>query len=468
MLKKHSDFFKSLFFISDLLILSLAWVFSYIIRFYTTLIRPPLLGKPDFWLYIEFLPLLLIIWSLLSKKIQLYRPRRIDHFLKELFDVVTCLTLTLIILIAVIYLFKRFEFSRLAFSYFWVMSIFGLISMRFFARKTLKMLRKRGYNRRYALIAGTGELGHKVLERVEYYPELGIQVIGFLTPKLEEVGKTIKNNPILGLYEDLDKILRKNEVDIFFIALSIHEYNYFKTLIEKAQGYIPDIKVVPGSYEFLQLRGGIDELEGLPIVSLQSSPLYGWDSVFKRVFDLILGSFILIGVSPLMAIISLLIKLTSEGQVLYRQERIGMDGRPFEMLKFRTMKVDAEKETGSVWAKENDPRRTKVGTFLRKMSLDELPQLFNVLKGEMSLVGPRPERPNFVEEFRNQIPFYMLRHKIKAGMTGLAQVNGWRGNTSLEKRIEHDLYYIQNWSIGFDLRILLITLWKGFFSKSAY
>jgi exopolysaccharide biosynthesis polyprenyl glycosylphosphotransferase len=212
----------------------------------------------------------------------------------------------------------------------------------------------------------------------------------------------------------------------------------------------------------------MDALDDLPIVSLQGSPLYGWDRVFKRMFDLVVGSFILILLAPVMFLIGLLIKWTSEGPIFYRQERVGMNGRPFQILKFRTMRVDAEKETGPVWAKENDPRRTQIGTFLRKTSLDELPQLFNVLRGEMSVVGPRPERPNFVEEFRNKVPSYMLRHKIKAGMTGWAQVNGWRGDTSLEKRIEHDLYYIQNWSMGFDLRILLMTLWKGFSNKSAH
>jgi Undecaprenyl-phosphate glucose phosphotransferase len=307
-----------------------------------------------------------------------------------------------------------------------------------------------------------------VLRRIEIYPELGIKVMGFLTRKREEVGKKIKNIPILGVYEELDKVLSDSEIDIFFIAISVNEYDYFESLIKKVEGHLSEIKVVPASYEFLSLRGGMDELGDLPIVNLQSSPLYGWDSVFKRMFDLILGTLILVIVSPMILIISLLIKLTSKGPIFYRQERVGMDGRIFQMLKFRTMKVDSEKETGPIWAKENDPRRTKMGAFLRKTSLDELPQLFNVFRGEMSLVGPRPERPHFVEEFRNQIPLYMLRHKTKAGMTGWAQVNGWRGNTSLEKRVEHDLYYIQNWSIGFDMRILFVTLWKGFFSKFAY
>jgi len=468
MLKKHAQFFKSIFFISDLFVIFLVWVLSYFLRFYTTLIRPPLLGTPPFLDYIQLILPLCIIWGLVSNQIHLYRPRRIYRFYKEFFDVVKCLTITFIILIAIIYIFKRFEFSRLAFFYFWVLGIFGLLSVRYFTRKTLWILRKRGYNQRFALIAGTGELAQKVLRRIEIYPELGIQVIGFLTRKVEEVGKEIKNIPILGIYDDLDTILEKNKIDIFFIAISVKEYDYFESLIKKVEGHLSEIKVIPASYEFLSLRGGMDELGDLPIVNLQSSPLYGWDKVFKRIFDLTLGTLILVIVSPIMLVISLLIKLTSEGPILYKQERVGMDGRTFQMLKFRTMKVDAEKETGPVWAKENDSRRTKVGAFLRRTSLDELPQLFNVIKGEMSLVGPRPERPNFVEEFRNKIPSYMLRHKIKAGITGWAQVNGWRGNTSLEKRIEHDLYYIENWSIGFDLRILMMTLWRGLFSKSAY
>jgi Undecaprenyl-phosphate glucose phosphotransferase len=468
MLKKHAQFFKSLFIISDLLIISLAWTFAYFLRFYTSLIRAPLLGTPPFLTYIEFLLPFWVIWGLVSIKIRLYHPRRMEHFFKEFFDIAKGLTLTLLFLIAVTYLFRRFEFSRLVFFYFWVLSILGLPLERYFIRKTIKILRRRGYNQRFALIAGTGPLGQKVLEKIEFYPELGIQVFGYLTHKGEEVGTNIKNVPILGVYQDIDKILEEKKIDIFFIALPINEYDCFESLIKKVDGHLSEIKVVPGSYEFLGLRGGMDELGDLPIVSLQSSPLYGWNSISKRIFDLTLGTLILAIVSPIMFVIGILVKLTSKGPVLYRQVRIGMDGRPFQMLKFRTMRVDAEKETGPIWASENDPRRTKVGAFLRKTSLDELPQLFNVLKGEMSLVGPRPERPNFVEEFKNRIPLYMLRHKIKAGVTGWAQVNGWRGNTSLEKRIEHDLYYIENWSIGFDLRILMMTLWRGFFSKSAY
>jgi len=390
-----------------------------------------------------------------------------EHFLNEVFDIAKSLTFAFVILIATIYLLKRFEFSRLAFLYFLEFGFLGLISMRYFARRTLMMLRSKGYNQRFALIAGTGELGQEVLKNIGLYPEMGIQVIGYLTRRIEEVGKKIKDIPVIGVYEDLDRIVGENKVDIFFVALPIHEYHCLENLIRKVQGDLSEIKVVPGSYEFMGLRGGMDSLGDLPMLSLQGSPLYGWDRVFKKTFDLLLGILILVFLFPILLVISLLIKLTSEGPILYQQGRVGFDGRLFQMFKFRTMKKDAEKETGPVWARENDSRRTKVGAFLRKTSLDELPQLFNVVQGEMSLVGPRPERPNFVEEFRNKIPHYMLRHKIKAGMTGWAQINGWRGNTSLEKRIEHDLYYIQNWSIGFDVKILLMTIWKGFFSKSA-
>jgi exopolysaccharide biosynthesis polyprenyl glycosylphosphotransferase len=216
------------------------------------------------------------------------------------------------------------------------------------------------------------------------------------------------------------------------------------------------------------MQGSVEEFEGLPVVTLSGSPMYGWNQVVKRAFDLLVSLPLLAACLPLFGLIAALIKTTSRGPVFYVQERMGYDGRILRMVKFRTMRIDAERHTGEVWAQENDPRRTSVGALLRRTSLDELPQLWNVLKGEMSLVGPRPERPVFVEEFRQRLPRYMLRHRVKAGMTGWAQVQGWRGNTSLERRLEHDLYYIQHWSLGLDLKILWLTLWRGFIHKNAY
>jgi len=212
----------------------------------------------------------------------------------------------------------------------------------------------------------------------------------------------------------------------------------------------------------------VEEFEGLALICLQGSSLYGWDRVLKRSLDVAVAGSVLVLSAPILAMIAILVKLTSAGPVLYRQERMGLDGQTFAMLKFRSMRVGAENESGPVWAKAGDARRTKVGAFLRATSLDELPQLWNVFKGEMSLVGPRPERPVFIEGFRQQIPKYMLRHKMKAGITGWAQVNGWRGSSSLEKRIEYDLYYIEHWSLWFDLKILWLTLWKGLVSRNAY
>lgn len=468
MLKKHARFFKSLYIISDLFILASAWILSYVLRFHTSLIKPQPDVIPPFWSYVQFLLPLCAIWGFTANRFKLYRPRRMEHFAKEFFDIGKTLIFTFFILITIIYLLKRFEFSRLSFFYFLLMSIVSLSVARFFARKIMRVFRKSGYNQRFALIAGTGILAQKVLKEIELYPELGIKVIGFLAGKIGDVKKKIKGISILGTYKDIDRIFGERKIDIFFIAIAINEYDCFERLIKNIQGNLSQVKVVPASYEFLGLRGGMDALGELPLMSLQNSPLYGWDRVFKRIFDLMLGTLILIAMFPIMLVTSLLIKLGSEGPILYRQVRIGMDGRSFQMLKFRTMRVDAEKETGPIWAKKNDPRRTRVGSFLRETSLDELPQLFNVLKGEMSLVGPRPERPDFVRKFKDRIPLYMLRHTTKAGMTGWAQIHGWRGNTSLEKRIEHDLYYIQNWSIGFDLKILIMTLWRGLFNKSAY
>ena len=468
MLRKHAQFFKSLFVISDLVVIGLAWLLSHVLRFYLAPLTAPLLGVPPFSTYVQVLLPLWVIWGFVSSKSRLYRPRRLEHFLREFLEIAKTLTLTVVILVAVIYLLRRFEFSRLAFFYFWVLGILGLMVSRYVARKTLKSYRKRGFNQRFALIVGAGELGQKVLEKIDLYPELGIRVIGFLSGRPEDINKRIRDISIVGTYADLERIQEQRKIDLFFIALPITEYAHLGNVLRSLHNHSSDIKVVPGAYEFINLRGGVDELDGLPFVSLQNSPLYGWNKASKRLFDLFLGGLLLIVLSPLLLIIALLVKISSKGPVLYRQERVGMDGRPFHIIKFRTMRVNAERETGPVWAEADDPRRTAIGSFLRRSSLDELPQLFNVMKGEMSLVGPRPERPNFVKEFRRKIPSYMLRHKIKAGMTGWAQVNGWRGNTSLEKRIEHDLFYIQHWSIGFDLKILLMTLWKGSFSKSAY
>jgi Undecaprenyl-phosphate glucose phosphotransferase len=273
---------------------------------------------------------------------------------------------------------------------------------------------------------------------------------------------------VIGTYADVQSILEQNGIDQLLIALPLDSIGYLEEILKRIGPSMVDIKVIPDIYKFISLRGGIEDFDGMPVISLLDTPLGGWNDVLKRGVDVLLAATLITLIAPVLLLIAAGIKLTSRGPVFYRQERMSLDGRTFLVWKFRTMRVDAEVESGAVWASPVDPRRTPLGRWLRQTSLDELPQLFNVLRGEMSLVGPRPERPIFIEQFRQKIPNYMLRHKVRAGMTGWAQVHGLRGNTSVEQRIRYDLYYIENWSLLLDFKILLLTLFRGFNNPNAY
>ncbi|UCE74466.1 MAG: undecaprenyl-phosphate glucose phosphotransferase [Methanomassiliicoccales archaeon] len=465
MLKKHSEFFVSLFFICELSILAFCWILSYCFRFHLKLFIPPLNVVP-LSTYLYYLVIVLISWSIVSKVMKLYRPRRIDRGAREIADILKAVTVTVIIVICFTYATKRFEFSRLAYMYFWILSVGDLSIERMLLRKTLRRFRTKGYNLRSSLIIGSGPIVGRVINAIENHAELGIVINGIVTSKTKEIDGSTAGIPVVGFIDDLQDIIDSTPCDIVFVALPLEGHQYMGNVLRVLIGKMLDIKIIPDVYEYIALRGGLDTIDDIPLVGLQTSPLYGWNRVAKRSLDLMIATLSLVALSPVFVFIGILIKLTSRGPIFYMQERIGMDGRMFTMFKFRSMEVKAEEETGPVWASERDPRRTKVGALMRKLNLDELPQLINVLKGEMSLVGPRPERPVFVGKFRTHVAHYMLRHRIKAGMTGWAQVNGFRGNTSLEKRIEHDLFYIKHWSLWLDLKIILMTLWRGF--KSAY
>jgi exopolysaccharide biosynthesis polyprenyl glycosylphosphotransferase len=274
--------------------------------------------------------------------------------------------------------------------------------------------------------------------------------------------------PVLGPYGDIGRVVAARGIDLVFVALPHGDFAATREILDRLVGSPAAIKIIPDYGPLLSLCGTVEEFEGLPMVSLQDPALYGWNRVLKRGLDVAGSALLLILLAPLLAAIALLVRCLDGRPVLYRQERMGLDGRRFHMLKFRTMGVDAEAETGPVWAVPDDPRRTHLGALLRRLSLDELPQLWNVLRGEMSLVGPRPERPAFIEEFRQHVPQYVLRHKVKAGLTGWAQVNGWRGNTPVDIRTAYDLYYVEHWSLGLDLKILWRTLWRGLEDRNAY
>ncbi len=467
MLKKYNQVFITFLFVLDLFSIALSWVLAYLLRFEVGFIKVTK-DIPPWNQHLPLLVLILLVCAVVFNVIGLYRPKRLSSVSSELTEIIKAVTISILIFVFLTYFFKEYRYSRLTILYFWILSIFWVSISRSFSRHFLKSIRRKGYNLRYVLIVGEGELGQKLLQSFHSHPELGLKAVGFLSDSREKVGEIIQGLKVIGTCNELSKIIKGGGVDQVFISLPFHLHEKIRDILTSLKNELVDIRVVSDLYDFITLRGGIDELEGLPIINIQDTPLHGWGKIVKRGLDVILSLIGIILLSPLMLIISVLIKMANPGPVFYVQGRMGFDGKIFKMLKFRSMVVNAEKETGSVWAKSNDPRRTPIGKILRKTSLDELPQLFNVLKGEMSLVGPRPERPDLIDQFKHNVPKYMLRHKIKAGMTGWAQVNGWRGNTSLEKRIEHDLYYIENWSLSFDLQILFLTIFKGLINKHAY
>ena len=461
MLKAHSRLFEHLTLAADLVLIASCWVVAYTVRFHVVPVNdiPPFVGYA-----LQLLPILLV-WGFAFRAFDLYRPNRLGSRVSEWLDVAKASTLGVLVLVAIMtFVFRDHVYSRLVIVLFWAESIVAVSLSRAVFRELFRFARRHGFNQRYAIVVGGGEPAAEVLRVLRRRPDVGIGVLGMLSDK-RDVPDNVR---WLGGIEDVRAVLDRQQVDIVFIALPHADYSRITTVLHGIGDDPVAIHLVPHVFGLPSLRGGVEEFETVPFIHLRESPLYGWNRVLKRAFDLGGAALALTLAAPVMLAIVAALKLTSPGPVLYRQERMGVDGRRFRMLKFRTMQVDAEAQTGPVWATADDPRRTWLGAFLRRWSLDELPQLLNVLRGEMSLVGPRPERPSFVEEFRRRVPGYMLRHKVKAGITGWAQINGWRGNTSIERRIECDLYYIERWSLGFDLRILIQTLWYGFRNRNAY
>ncbi len=452
---------------TDLIVVSGAWLLSYWIRFKSGLV-PVTKGIPSFDHYLTMLLFIWLIWAFVFRRMGLYRPMRGVRRTHELWLLLNANAFAVLLLISVTYLVreKNVEFSRLVFVYFGAFATVFTVLQRSLLRVLLRELRRRGYNLRYMLIVGSGQVAGDIASRIRLHRELGMQLVGCLTRDKEEV-KGPRGVPVLGTYKDLSRVLDRMDIDQVVVALPLVDNEYLPEVMEEIGDSLVDVKVVPDIYQFVTLGGTIEEFEGLPVISLRSTPLEGFNRFLKRWLDITFSAIFLVLFSPLLLLITLIIKLTSEGPIFYRQERVSYDGSPFSILKFRTMYTDAEMQ-GPGWTTENDSRVTPVGKFLRSWSLDELPQLINVLRGDMSIVGPRPERPIFIKEFRQRVPRYMLRHKVPAGMTGWAQINGWRGDTSIDKRIEFDLYYIENWSVILDLKILFMTLFKGLRDRNAY
>jgi Undecaprenyl-phosphate glucose phosphotransferase len=351
--------------------------------------------------------------------------------------------------------------------YFAALGAIALAVVRVAVLTTLRTLRQRGFNVRRVLVVGSGDAARTVVQTVSGLPELGLRVVGLLTQDGSSQGE-LTGVAVLGAFGDLKRVVEAEKPHQVLIALAPDQQAELTPMLACLTDATVAVHVVPDFRAFAALHCYAETFEGIPIIRLNESRMDALQAVAKRCLDIVVTAFALVVAAPLFVLLSALITLTSPGPVFYAQERMGLDGRTFRMFKFRSMHVDAEANSGAVWSRKVDDRRTPIGAFLRKTSLDELPQLWNVLRGDMSLVGPRPERPVFVEEFRRRIPAYMLRHKVKAGITGWAQVNGWRGDTSLVERTACDLYYIRNWSLTLDFKILAMTFLKGFVNKNAY
>jgi len=466
MLKRYHHFAGGIFRIVDACVIGSVWLISYWLRFYLPIIEVTK-GFPAFETYAAMTPLIVVLWMMVFSSMRVYQSRRMLRRTHEVQVLIRAHGVALLFFIAITYMFSDYKYSRVVMLYFGLLGGFLLVVCRLLIRNTLREMRRKGYNLRHVLAVGEGGSIETLIERMERFPELGLRVVGAVThesSKAEKVGK----KPVLGHFDAIREIVHSTQVDQVLIALPRHQYGDLDRILRSLNDETVDLQLVPDVHEYVTLGCEVEDFDGLPIVNINDSPLNGWGAIAKRLTDILCSSIALMGITPAVLIISALIKMTSRGPIFYRQERMGLDGKTFQMYKFRSMQVDAENTSGAVWAKPNDQRRTALGSFIRATSLDELPQFWNVLKGDMSLVGPRPERPVFVQQFRKEIPHYMLRHKVKAGITGWAQVNGWRGNTSLENRIECDLYYIRNWSYILDWKILALTLWKGFINKNAY
>lgn len=396
-----------------------------------------------------FSALFLIIpgYLLLYSIFQLYMPRRVKSYRKELMDIIRANGIGFMIFILVLYFIKQEHFSRQMLCIFFFINISLEFASRYLIRTILWKMRKQGLNQKHILMIGESQMAEQYMDRLRENPKWGYQVFAHLKDE-----------------EKLERILERNELDEVVIALRAEDYGKLERIVDVCEKAGVHTKMIPDFGNVISTRRYIEDVQGIPVIHVRRVPLNIMrNKAAKRAVDLIGATVAIILFSPVILLTGLVVALTEEGSVIYRQERVGLHNQVFYMYKFRSMIMQDEEKEKAEWSTRNDPRITPVGKLIRRTSIDELPQLFNVLKGEMSLVGPRPERPQFVQKFRDEIPRYMVKHQVRPGMTGWAQINGYRGDTSIEKRIEYDLYYIENWTMVFDMKILILTIFKGFF-----
>jgi Undecaprenyl-phosphate glucose phosphotransferase len=478
MVRRQNRLLVTLHVVADALLGLVAFGLAYYIRFDSGLI-PLIKGRPPFANYMQVMPFIALLVPLAFQLHGVYRIRRGRSRVDDFFGVFVGTVLAVVLGIVGTLYFQAYyvsdadkdrgvyEISQLVWGLFLFLNVVLTFGVRVVVRERLQRRWRAGIGLKRVLIAGAGELGRAVADRILEHRELGYVIVGFVDDRA--VGDHIgyRGLPLLGTLADVGEVLQRERVDQVYVALPLDEHVKMLTIIDQTSREVVEVRVVPDLLQFIALRARLEDLDGIPMIAINDVPLQGFNSVLKRMLDILISAAALSVLAIPMLIIAAIVKLTSRGPVFYHQERMGLDGHAFTVYKYRSMYAGAEDVTGPVWARDDDPRTTPIGRYLRRFDLDELPQFWNVLKGDMSIVGPRPERPYFVEQFKQRIPQYMLRHKVKAGITGWAQVNGWRGNTSLEKRIEYDLYYIENWSVSLDLKIMWLTVLRGF-GRQAY
>ncbi|MGH9384695.1 MAG: undecaprenyl-phosphate glucose phosphotransferase [Vicinamibacterales bacterium] len=472
MVKRYNRLLVAFHIVVDVTLGMAAFILAYLLRFETGLIAVTR-GLPPIEQYLNVLPFIAVVIPLGFHLQGIYRLRRGRSRIDDFFNVLVGSIFAVVLGVVSTLYFQAYyvpdelkdrgayEVSQIVWAIFLVCNIAFAYLSRKYIREALERRWAAGVGLRRILIAGAGDLARVVADRILEHRELGYQIVGFVDDRAGGDHLGYRGLPLLGSLSDAAEIVERERVDHLYVALPLEQHMKLLDLIESTSREGVDVKVVPDVLQFIALRARLEDLDGVPVINLNEVPLQGVSVFVKRSLDVMISSAALFTIAIPGLIISWIIKRSSPGPVFYAQERMGLDGKAFRVYKFRTMPIDAELETGPVWAEENDERATPFGAWLRRHDLDEWPQFWNVLVGDMSIVGPRPERPFFVQQFKHRIPQYMLRHKVKSGITGWAQVNGWRGNTSLEKRIEYDLYYIENWSVALDLKIIWLTLLRA-------
>jgi len=464
MIKRSSQALVVWFISWDLVLTAAAWVGAYYLRFNSGWI-PLYKPSPEIYLCFRSIPLVMLLSVVAYHITGQYTIHRLRRFREEMIGVIKGTALLSLLVMATTFYRQDPYDSRATMVLFTMLTTSGILTWRRLSWYAIRYVRSCGYNQSLAIIVGTGRVARKTAWALRHASWMGIRNLGFVE---DQPNRWTSDLDILGTTAELPRLISRYGIEHVFISLPLSRYHEARHVFDTLSQTLAEVRLVADVPNLAGLSLTTTNLDGLPVIGLRESPHFGLNVVVKRAMDVALSLAALALVSPLMLIIAALVRLTSPGPIFYRQERCGLNGQPFQMLKFRSMRVDAETKTGAVWTTKDDPRRTAIGAILRSTSLDELPQLINVLKGDMSLVGPRPERPVFIQQFSKTIPNYMARHCVKSGITGWAQVHGWRGNTSLRKRVQYDLYYITHWTPWLDFRILWMTILRGLFHRNAY